>query len=230
MVVEAKEIIRKTRKLAQKLKPENLADQSLLNEIHHVSQELERVVEQSELVNAGQTPKDRILSYEDMDARPIKKGKRGKPVEFGEKLQIVETNEGIVSDYSVHKGNPSDRNLISDVVPRHKKQFGRAPVSFAADRGYHSSKNENELLEQGVKHVSIPKPGKKSAKRTTLESNKKFKQQQRFRNGVEGRISCLKRRFGLRRSMLKGFHGTSTWCGFGILAHNLRQAARLKMA
>ncbi|MBF4695198.1 transposase, partial [Fusibacter ferrireducens] len=112
----------------------------------------------------------------------------------------------------------------------HKEIFGKAPTEVATDRGYYSSSNEMELTKLGVKHLSIPKPGKKSKSRQEIESTPKFKKLQKFRAGVEGRISCLKRSFGLRRSYLRGFKGTSTWCGYGIFAHNLRKAAKLLLS
>ncbi|MFC2042291.1 hypothetical protein ACFLTV_02170 [Chloroflexota bacterium] len=38
---------------------------------------------------------------------------------------------------------------------------------------------------------------------------------------VEARISLLKRKFGLRRSLLQGSPGVNIWVGQGIFAHNL---------
>lgn len=230
MAQTAKAVVKETRKFAQKLRAENAGDQSLINEIYHVSELLETIVEQTERVNQGQTPENRVLSYVDPQARPIKKGKRGKSTEFGHKLQVCESEEGLVTDYEIYTGNPSDKTLLDDVISRHKELTGKVPREFAADRGYYSSANEQELSNQGVKHVSIPRPDKKSAKREVVESNNKFKRLQKFRAGVEGRISCLKRKFCLRRSMLRGSKGTSTWCGLGIFAHNLRKAAQLIVA
>jgi transposase, IS5 family len=43
---------------------------------------------------------------------------------------------------------------------------------------------------------------------------------------VEGRISVLKRRFGLARCHYHGETGMERWVGLGILAHNLRQISR----
>jgi len=43
----------------------------------------------------------------------------------------------------------------------------------------------------------------------------------RFRTGIEGRISHLKRGYGLRRSRLKGHRGMRTWTGWAILAYDL---------
>jgi hypothetical protein len=43
----------------------------------------------------------------------------------------------------------------------------------------------------------------------------------RYRTGSEGRMSHLKRRYGLRRSRFKGDEGQRTWTGWAILTYNL---------
>jgi hypothetical protein len=43
---------------------------------------------------------------------------------------------------------------------------------------------------------------------------------QRYRTGAEGRISHIKRRYGLGRSRLKGEQGQKTWTAWAILAYN----------
>ena len=42
----------------------------------------------------------------------------------------------------------------------------------------------------------------------------------RYRTGAEGRISHLKRRYGLNRSRLKGAEGKQIWTEWSILAYN----------
>jgi hypothetical protein len=54
-----------------------------------------------------------------------------------------------------------------------------------------------------------------------------FKRLQRFRAGIEARISLLKRKFGLKRSRLRGSPGVHIWVGQGIFAYNLWQATRI---
>ena len=49
----------------------------------------------------------RLVSLHEPDARPIRKGRLGKPVEFGYKAQAVDNADGIIIDHSVHIGNPS---------------------------------------------------------------------------------------------------------------------------
>ena len=41
------------------------------------------------------------------------------------------------------------------------------------------------------------------------------------RTGCEGRISCLKHRFGWDRTRMDGLQGARIWCGHGVFAHNL---------
>lgn len=221
--------IKQSKSMLKKLVTESKKDELLKLNLLETVQVVETIIEQTKLVNSGEKPINRIVSIIDTDARPISKGKLGKRVQFGHVVQIEEVSEGIVTGYSVHKGNPSDKTILIDAICHHKKTFDRAPREVAVDRGYYSKQNEDELVSLGVKHISMPKPGKKSKARQALESTNKFKNLQRFRAGVEARISCLKRSFGLRRSYLRGLSGTSIWCGYGIFAHNLRKAAQLKI-
>lgn len=225
----AKETLKQAQAMMKKLVPESKKDQCLKLGLLETIQAVETVINQTELVNAGGKPESRIVSIIDPDARPISKGKLGKRVEFGHVLQIEEDVKGIVTGYSVHKGSPSDKTLLVDAVEHHMKIFEKAPREIAVDRGYYSKANEDKLIDLGVKHLSMPKPGKKTKNRQALENTNKFKNLQNFRAGVEARISCLKRSFGMRRSYLRGHRGTSIWCGYGIFAHNLRKAARLLM-
>jgi len=39
-------------------------------------------------------------------------------------------------------------------------------------------------------------------------------------HGVRGRISHLKHGYGFERTVLDGIGGATTWCGWGLLAHN----------
>lgn len=230
MAVEAKNVIAQVEHIARKLIPETVKDRKLLGDLLDTAKKVRKVIQQSEDVNAGKKVTDRLVSLDDPDARPIVKGKLGKRVEFGYKLQLQECEGGIVSGYQVHKGNPSDKILMDDALQQHRKIFGKAPRDLTLDRGYYDSGNEEKARKAGVKNVCIPKAGRKSKERTQYENSRTFKRLKRWRAGIEGRISCLKRRFGLRRSMTRGYLKTETWSGLGIFAHNLRQSARLMTA
>jgi transposase, IS5 family len=78
----------------------------------------------------------RIVWLHDPGARPILKGRLGRPVEFGYLAQVVDNRDGIVVDHGVHIGNPPDAPLLAPAITRIKTRFGRAPRAVAADRGY----------------------------------------------------------------------------------------------
>lgn len=72
-----------------------------------------------------------IIRTDDPDTCPIVKGKLGKRMEFGYKVQIEEVEHGIVSGYKVCKGNPSYKELLEDVVVSIAAQeSGRVTGSF----------------------------------------------------------------------------------------------------
>ncbi len=222
----AREVVKKAKALVKRLVPESDHEHKIISNLHQTIKDVERVISQSDDVNRGiKHIKDRLVSYADPDARPIVKGKLGKKTEFGYKLQVQETENGFVSGYQLYQGNPCDKDLVEDSLKKHVELFNKSPTEYAADRGYYDKGNESLATEYGVKNVCIPKIGRKSKERTQHEGTRTFKRLKRWRGGIEGRISCLKRSFGLRRSMLRGYSRTKTWTGFGIFAYNLRKAA-----
>ena len=162
-----------------------------------------------------------------MDARPIKRGKSQAETEFGRKVLIGETDHGIISTYDVLDENPADVTVLKVGVKGHRRLFRKRLKAVAGDRGFYSQANEDWLKDNGVRQVSIPVRGKISGDRRAYQKQSWFKRLQRFRAGVEARISLLKRKFGLRRSLLRGSPGVNIWVGQGIFAHNLWQAARI---
>jgi hypothetical protein len=79
------------------------------------------------------------------------------------------------------------------------------------------------------KRVVLPKSGKLSEKRKRHEKQRWFKSAFRFRAGIEGRISGLRRAFGLDLCLEHGEDGMERWVGWGIVAHNLRQISRTQV-
>ena len=178
---------------------------------------------------AGVTPEGatRVVSLHDLDARPIAKGRLGKPVEFGYKAQIVDNEDGVIVDHNVEIGNPPDAPMLEPAIGRVKALTGRAPRAVMADRGYGEQRVETALHDLSVRHVVLPTKGKPTAARRLVEQRRAFKRMVRWRTGCEGRISCVKRDFGLNRSRYRGIDGARTWCGHGIFAHNLIKISNL---
>jgi len=188
----------------------------------------EKVVRQTqEVIKGNRRLPRRLVSLFDVDARPIKRGKARTDTEFGRKVLLGETDHGIITTYQVLQDNPSDTALLKPVVRGHRRLFRRRLKAVAGDRGFYSQANEDWLKDSGVKQVSIPKRGKVKEDRRRYQKQSWFKRLQRFRAGIEARISLLKRKFGLKRSRMWGNPGVNIWVGQGIFAHNLWKATRI---
>jgi IS5 family transposase len=172
---------------------------------------------------AGTTPDGatRVVSLHDADARPIAKGRLGKPVEFGYKAQLVDNEDGVIVDHNIEQGNPPDAPMLKPAIERIKQRTGRAPRAVTADRGYGDKGVEADLRAVGVRHIVLPTRGRPNSARRQVENRRAFRKMVRWRTGCEGRISCAKRDFGLSRTRIDGLAGARTWCGHGIFAHNL---------
>jgi transposase, IS5 family len=189
----------------------------------------QRVAAQTRQRLAGTTPDGatRLVSLHDPDARPIAKGRLGKPVEFGYKAQIVDNEDGVILDHNVEQGNPPDAPMLEPAIGRIKARTGRTPRAVTADRGYGEQGVEDALHGAGVTTVVLPRKGRPTPARRHVENQRAFKKTVRWRTGCEGRISCLKRDFGLARTRIDGLSGARTWCGHGIFNHNLVKIAGL---
>ncbi len=195
-------------------------------------QRTRRLLDQARTRLAGGMPDGatRLVSLHDPDARPIRKGRIGRPVEFGYKAQVVDNPQGIVVDHTVMVGNPPDAPLLVPAIGRVIQQTGRVPGAVTADRGYGEAGVEREVAALGVARIAIPRKGRAGPARQAVERGRGFRRLVKWRTGCEGRISQLKHRFGWARTLLDGIQGAQLWCGLGVLAHNLVKAAGLLAA
>ena len=194
-----------------------------INDLNTLVGRTERVVAQTRSRLAGVMPESasRLVSLHDVDARPIRKGRLGKPVEFGYKAQIVDNADGVILDHTVELGNPADAPQLAPAIGRITGRTGHPPRAVTADRGYGEASVERDLHELGVARVAIPRKSKPSASRREFEHRRAFREKVKWRTGSEGRINHIKRSYGWNRTELTGIHGARTWCGHGVFAHNL---------
>jgi IS5 family transposase len=179
----------------------------------------EKVARQIKQRVAGEPIKDRIVSLFDPDARPIRKGKLGKPTEFGYVSQLAELTEntktgarGLILPASTQLGNPSETTLLPGTVAE-LERLGISPKEVALDGGFMPGPTNTALADLAPKTVFIAGRQQPASKRTQ-------RRLRRYRTGQEGRISHLKRRYGLDRSRLKGDQGRQIWTEWAILAYN----------
>jgi IS5 family transposase len=158
----------------------------------------------------------------------IKRGKQRRPVEFGHKVFLAESAQGLITDYQILDGNPADTTQVQASLDRHQQIFQCAPELYAGDRGFYSADNVDACQQAGVSQVCIPqRGGQKTAEQETLERSRAFKQGQRFRVGIEGRISVLFRGRGMKRCRAKGRVRFEVLVGAAVLANNLLRIADL---
>src|SRR6266700_4415048 len=202
---------------------------SLRNEITGYCKLADRVIDQSRrrVLQGEKVPsEEKIYSIFESHTHLIKRGKAQKPVEFGHKVFLAESAQGLVTDYQVLDGNPSDTDHVQSSLDRHKQTFGNPPELYATDRGFFSVENVQSCEKAGVTQVSIPqRGGHKTAEQDALERSKKFKKGQRFRAGIEGRISVLFRGRGMKRCPFKGRQRFELLVGAAVLANNLMRIA-----
>jgi transposase, IS5 family len=168
----------------------------------------------------GEKITDRLISLSDPDARPIRKGKLGKPNEFGYVCQIAEVTpntkrgaRGLILPAASLSGNPGENTLLPQTITE-LDRLGLSPREVALDGGFALGPTTETLEDLQPERVFISGRQQPGSRRTQ-------RRLQRYRTGTEGRISHLKRSYGLRRSRLKGDDGQKTWTGWGILTYNL---------
>jgi transposase, IS5 family len=203
--------------------------QQAINHLNKVMARTEKVVAQTRSRLAGVMPESatRMVSLHDADARAIRKGRLGKPVEFGYKAQVLDNADGVILDHTVEVGNPSDAAQLAPAIERVSRRTARPPRAVTADRGYGVASVEHDLHQLGVQNVAIPRMSKTSTVRREFEHRRAFRNKIKWRTGSEGRINHLKRSYGWNRTELTGIEGARTWCGHGVFAHNLVKISAL---
>lgn len=187
--------------------------------------DVKQVISQSiraQLIGETVPASERIFSIFESHTELIIRGKARKPVEFGHKIILTETQETFITDYGVLTACPNDRNLAPEVIDRHEDLYGAAPEVLAADTGFLPNEAVRKELEEKVEVLAIPRSVSDRVKEELVPWH-------RFRAGVEGTISVLKRAFRLFRCVYRGFNNFATSVGLGILSHNLVFLARLRL-
>ena len=209
----------------------DIAIKAVRKQIDHYCGLGDQVIDQARrrVLNQEQVPnEEKIFSIFETHTDLIKRGKILKPVEFGHKVYLAESACGLITQYRVLDGNPTDDVHVEDSLKRHQETFGEVPKLYSADRGFFSQRNIKYCKDAGVELVCIPqRGGKKTAVQAFHEKSRPFKDGQRFRAGIEGRISVLFRGRGMKRCLADGRERFELLVGAAVLANNLMVIARL---
>jgi transposase, IS5 family len=205
--------------------------QSFVRQLNELRPLVERVIDQATrrvLKGEAVPAQEKVASLWEPHTQIIRRGKPAPhETEFGHKVNYAEVEHGLIADWQVIvKGNPPDADMLPPMLRQQCERFGHAPHVLAGDRGLFSPENERLARHLGVKEVAIPQTGQPTPERTAYEKQDWFKKGQCFRNGIEGRISVVKRTVQLRRCPAHGSDGFERWIGTGILVANLVIIAR----
>jgi IS5 family transposase len=186
--------------------------------LEELADRCEKVTEQITKRINGEKITDRLVSLWDPDARPIRKGKLGKPNEFGYVDQLCEITpntkpraRGFILPPSSQIGNPAENTLL----PQTASELRTLDITLKeamVDGGF-TTNETNTALEGLANEISI-------AGRQEAGSRRTRRRRRRYRTGAEGRISHLKRGYGLRRSRLKGDDGHQIWDSWATFTYN----------
>jgi IS5 family transposase len=208
----------------------DLAADSLNEMFDHYLPLVQRVINQTRqrvLIGVPTAAGHKVLSLFEPHTAIICRGKaKPKDTEFGRKIWYGEVDGGLISEYRLLAGNPDESQFLIPSVRQHIQLFGKPPKEVCGDRGIHSPSNEQKAHALGVRRVSLPQPGYKTNRRRQHEKQPWFRAAQRFRNGIEGRISQLRRARHLDRCLAHGPQGMERWVGWGIIANNLATIAQ----
>lgn len=189
---------------------------------HIIHQAYQRVIEGIAL-----PPDEKLYSLFEEHTELIKRGKAGKPIEFGHKVLFCQTGEKFIHHYKVMPQRIEDKDLLAPAVEAHRSLFGGYPKVLTTDKGFYESMEQLSLLEEKIATVSIAKKGRRNQEQYERETTEEFIAGQRFRAGSEGSISVLKRAFKLGKCYFKGFKNYAASVGLAVLCHNLVLLTRL---
>lgn len=214
-----------TRPGAKRISPKAAAT---IERLRRVIELARRVVEQVRQRFAGEKIPDRLVSFADPDARPVRRGKLATPTQFGYVMQLAEVTastgrgaRGLLLPPAIEAGSAHENTLLPHTVAE-LVATGLAPREAAFDGGFGRSRTAQAMAE-GQLDPEIFIAGSK----TNTGSRRTRRRRARYRVGCEGRISHIKRRYGGRRSKLRGTEGVRTFEGWAVFAYDVDTVAAM---
>lgn len=216
--------LQKAEKFVEIARRSSVEVQAIAEELDRYLPTMRQVVEvaRRHQIDGEKVPNDeKVFSIFEPHTELIKRGRRGKPVEFGHKILLSQSREKFITDYVVLEENKNDAKLLEVVIDRHKEKYGHRPKVVAADKGFCPDGDEYEDLEDLVDYLAVPR-------RTRDFGDAVMSLFQQWRAGIEGTISCLKRVFRLARCCFRGFKNFASAVGSAVFCHNLTVLAKLE--
>lgn len=199
----------------------------LIQKLQHFTALMHRVIDQSDrrLLKGEKVPADeKIVSIFEDHTDIIRKG--GRETIFGHKIFLTCGKSSLMLDCVVAQGNPPDQTWAQTMLDRHREHFDSPPRQTSFDGGFASPKNLQWAKDQGIQDVVFAKKAGLKVK-NMARSSWVYRQLRRFRAGIEGCISTLKRAFGLGCCLWKGWEHFQQYVYASVVSYNLVVLARL---
>jgi len=161
--------------------------------------------------------KSRIVSLDEPDARPIKKGKVHPACEFGTTMQMSFNREGFMITIENFIGSPNDKTLFPETLALFKKRMKEDPDTAVTDLGYRSAANFK--IAQDINNVFLGRSEDVSEEKQDFCC--------KARSATEGFIAVAKKLRGFGRSFYHGFKGDRIWSLLCQTASNLKKFIQL---
>lgn len=176
----------------------------------------------------GERIGDRLVSFADPDARPVRKGKIATPTQFGYVSQLAELTastrrgaRGLILPPVTRAGSVHENELLPPTTAE-LRRLGLRPREAVFDAGFGVRATRDELADLGTDVFVVGSATNRGSRRTR-------RRLARYRVGAEGRIAHLKRAYRAGRSRLRGAVGAATWENWAVLAYNVDTAAALPL-
>jgi len=161
---------------------------------------------------------NRIVSLDEIDARPIKKGKSYPSCEFGTTLQMSFNRQGFMITTENFIGNPSDKTFYGNTLNLFVQRMHGYPDIAVTDLGFRSRKNIKNT-PKSISHVFLGR------------SNDVGIDQQDYcckaRSATEGFIAVAKNLRGFGKSLYHRLQGDRVWTLMCQTAYNLKKFLQL---
>jgi IS5 family transposase len=168
---------------------------------------------------AGQRHLDnRLVSLDDLDARPIKRGKTHPSTEFGTTIQMTFNRQGFMITTENFLGHPNDKTLYGPTLERFRKRMQGYPATAVTDLGFRSANNLT-LHRKDIDQIFM-------GQSTDVETQHQDACRQ-ARSATEGFIAVAKHLRGFGRSLYRGLKGAGIWTRLHQCAYNLKKFLQL---
>jgi transposase, IS5 family len=198
-------------------------------QLEHVVPLVQQVISQTErrVLHGEKVPaSEKVVSLFEPHTGIIPRFKGGAEVEFGRLVVFDEVDGGLVTRYDVLTDKTAEQGQLAPALAHHHELFGHPPQLAVGDRGLHAPDNERVARAAGVRHLVIPRSGTLTPAQRTREQAPAWRRRYRWRAGIAGRLSSLRRDYGLRRCPDHGDVGLRRHVGWGVIASNLRHIAQ----